>query len=129
MANTISKARYGVTRLPIAGLFIVATIVAVARDARPASTTSDSRKPNIIFIMADDLGYGDLGCYGQKQIKSPNIDQMAAEGLRFTQAYAGAPGLCAVAVRADDRASTKGMPACAAISMPGLRRPRCVPTM
>ena len=46
-------------------------------------------RPNIIFIMADDLGYGDLGCYGQERIKSPNIDQLAADGLRFTQAYAG----------------------------------------
>ena len=46
-------------------------------------------KPNIIFIMADDLGYGDLGCYGQKMIKTPNIDRMAKEGIRFTQCYAG----------------------------------------
>ncbi len=46
-------------------------------------------KPNIIFIMADDLGYGDLGCYGQKLIETPNIDRLAAEGIRFTQAYAG----------------------------------------
>ena len=47
------------------------------------------RKPNIIYIMADDLGYGDLGCYGQKVIKTPNIDQLAAEGIRFTDHYAG----------------------------------------
>ncbi len=47
------------------------------------------RKPNIIFILADDLGYGDLGCYGQKKIKTPNLDQLAAEGMRFTQCYAG----------------------------------------
>jgi len=46
-------------------------------------------RPNIIFIMADDLGYGDLGCYGQGKIKSPNIDRLAADGLRFTQTYAG----------------------------------------
>ncbi len=47
------------------------------------------KRPNIIFIMADDLGYADLGCYGQKHIKTPNIDQLAAEGMRFTQCYAG----------------------------------------
>ncbi|HDP34150.1 MAG TPA: sulfatase, partial [Candidatus Hydrogenedentes bacterium] len=49
----------------------------------------ESRKPNIIYILADDLGYGDLGCYGQETIKTPNIDRMAAEGLKFTQHYAG----------------------------------------
>lgn len=47
-------------------------------------------KPNIIWIMADDLGYGDLGCYGQKIIKTPAIDKMAGEGLRFMQFYSGA---------------------------------------
>lgn len=47
--------------------------------------------PNIIFILCDDMGYGDLGCYGQKYINTPNIDRMAQEGMRFTQAYAGSP--------------------------------------
>lgn len=47
-------------------------------------------KPNIIFIMADDLGYGEVGCFGQKLIETPRIDQMALEGMRFTQFYAGA---------------------------------------
>ncbi|PAW76063.1 MAG: N-acetylgalactosamine-6-sulfatase [Pedosphaera sp. Tous-C6FEB] len=47
------------------------------------------RKPNIIFILADDLGYGELGCYGQKLIATPQLDRMAAEGMRFTQFYAG----------------------------------------
>lgn len=60
----------------------------------------EPRKPNIVFIMADDLGYGDLSCYGQAKFKTPNIDRMAAEGLRFTQYYAGstvcAPSRCAL---------------------------------
>lgn len=47
-----------------------------------------AEKPNIIFIMADDLGYGDPGCYGQEHFKTPQIDRLAGEGLRFTQAYA-----------------------------------------
>lgn len=47
-------------------------------------------KPNLIWIMADDLGYGDLGCYGQKIIATPNLDRMANEGLRFTHFYSGA---------------------------------------
>ncbi|MGH7202303.1 MAG: sulfatase-like hydrolase/transferase, partial [Planctomycetaceae bacterium] len=47
------------------------------------------RPPNLVFIMADDLGYGHLGCYGQRKIKTPHIDRLAAEGMRFTQVYAG----------------------------------------
>ncbi len=57
-------------------------------------------RPNIIFILADDLGYGDLGCYGQDKILTPNIDRMAEEGVRFTDCYAGstvcAPSRCAL---------------------------------
>lgn len=49
------------------------------------------QKPNIVFILADDLGYGDVGVYGQKQILTPNIDKLANEGTRFTDFYAGAP--------------------------------------
>lgn len=52
------------------------------------------QKPNIIYILADDLGYGDVGCYGQKTIRTPHIDSLAKEGLLFTQHYAGAP-VCA----------------------------------
>ncbi|MBZ4187793.1 arylsulfatase [Niabella beijingensis] len=54
------------------------------------------QRPNVIYIYADDLGYGELGCYGQKKIKTPNLDRMAAEGMRFTQHYSGTP-VCAPA--------------------------------
>jgi arylsulfatase A-like enzyme len=66
--------------------------------AWPAQPQMAVKKPNILLILADDLGYGDLGCYGQKQIATPNIDRLASEGMRFTQAYAGstvcAPSRC-----------------------------------
>ena len=54
-----------------------------------AASAAD-RQPNIIYILADDLGYGDLGVYGQKLIRTPELDRMAREGVRFTQFYAGA---------------------------------------
>jgi arylsulfatase A len=55
-----------------------------------------AKRPNIIYIMADDLGYAELGSYGQKKIRTPHLDQMAREGMRFTQHYTGAP-VCAPA--------------------------------
>jgi arylsulfatase A-like enzyme len=80
-----------------------ATAVALtgcANSMGPRETAKPGPKPNIVFVLADDLGYGDLGCYGQKQIRTPNIDRMAAEGLRFTDHYAGstvcAPSRCAL---------------------------------
>ena len=57
----------------------------------PLGMSAKSHHPNIIYIMCDDMGYGDLGCYGQKFISTPCIDRMAEEGMRFTQAYAGCP--------------------------------------
>src|SRR3989339_1280387 len=54
---------------------------------------SIGKKPNIILIVADDLGYGELGCQGNKEIPTPNIDSIARNGVRFTQAYVTAP-LC-----------------------------------
>lgn len=65
-----------------------------------AVAAESSGKPNVIFILADDLGYGDLGSYGQKLIQTPNIDRLASEGMRFTDAYAGtsvcAPSRCSL---------------------------------
>lgn len=77
-----------ITRRLFAALIFCALIL-------PASGAS---KPNIIFILADDLGYGELGCFGQKLIQTPNLDRMAADGMKFTQFYAGttvcAPSRC-----------------------------------
>ena len=56
---------------------------------KPNKGPTGPQRPNIILIVADDLGYGDLGSYGQKQVKTPRLDQMAKEGLRFTDHYAG----------------------------------------
>jgi hypothetical protein len=64
------------------GLLSAAAAGLVAK-ARAAAT-----KPNILFILADDFGYADLSCYGRREYKTPNIDRLAAEGARFTQAYA-----------------------------------------
>lgn len=55
---------------------------------------ADDRSPNIIYILADDLGYGELGSYGQTKIKTPNLDKLARHGMRFTQHYSGSP-VCA----------------------------------
>ena len=68
--------------LGIHSLLVVTAIGAATNDAQAS-------KPNIIYILADDMGYGDLGCYGQKEIKTPAIDKLAADGIRFTRHYAG----------------------------------------
>ena len=59
--------------------------------AAATAQAQEIQKPNIIYIMCDDMGYGDLGCYGQKYISTPHLDNMAAEGMLFTDAYAGSP--------------------------------------
>ncbi|MCC7377272.1 MAG: arylsulfatase [Verrucomicrobiales bacterium] len=74
------------------GVILLALLSPLARSA------SVPRPPNIILMVADDLGYGDLGCYGQKQIRTPNLDRVASQGIRFTRHYSGnavcAPSRC-----------------------------------
>lgn len=82
---------------------VIAAFAALFNAAICLGEDSPERKlPNIIFILADDLGYGELGCYGQQLIKTPELDRMAAEGMRFTQFYAGstvcAPSRCVLMV-------------------------------
>ena len=73
-------------------LWLVMAVVALSASAPTRAV--QPRKPNIVFILADDLGYGDIGPNGQREILTPNLDRLAAQGLRFTQAYAGA-AVCA----------------------------------
>jgi arylsulfatase A len=78
-------------RVAAAEIVLAATLLALA-------SCAPKEKPNIIFIMADDLGWKELGCYGQTKIRTPHIDRMASEGMRFTQYYCGsavcAPSRC-----------------------------------
>src|SRR6516165_7617683 len=64
---------------------------ALAMAASQSSAQISPRRPNIVFILADDLGYADLSCYGRPDLSTPNIDRIAAQGTRFTQAYANSP--------------------------------------
>ncbi len=79
--------------------FVLATLLAfVVIAVVPEHVLAAARKPNVIFILADDLGYGDIGAFGQKLIRTPNLDRMAAEGMKLTQHYSGnavcAPSRC-----------------------------------
>tara|TARA_R110002095_G_scaffold159356_2_gene138177 strand:+ start:7256 stop:8623 length:1368 start_codon:yes stop_codon:yes gene_type:complete len=68
---------------------LLSCLVCLLLNSLGQNTTHAAEPPNIIYVMADDLGYGDLGCYGQIVIKTPNIDQLAKAGMRFTNHYAG----------------------------------------
>jgi arylsulfatase A-like enzyme len=89
----------------LAGCLTDSAGTAAKKPLRQASTVAEAMadrqdRPNIIYILADDLGYGDLSCYGQKKFQTPNIDRLAAEGMKFTQHYSGstvcAPSRCSL---------------------------------
>lgn len=80
--------------LPLIGTIGLGVTLATLTGCGTVVQQEETTSPNIIFIMADDLGYNELGCYGQEIIKTPNIDRIAAEGMRFTQHYSGSP-VCA----------------------------------
>lgn len=75
----------------VSGTIILALGTGCHSKTSEKTTAEQQQKPNIIFILCDDMGYGDLACYGQKYIETPNLDRLAAEGMLFTQAYAGSP--------------------------------------
>jgi arylsulfatase A len=70
-------------------ILIVGAALTAAAALSPAPQPAPAKPPNIVFILADDLGYGELGSYGQQRIRTPRLDRLAAEGMRFTQYYAG----------------------------------------
>src|SRR5512137_962098 len=72
----------------VASFTLAAIALASVALTRPAFAAA--QKPNIIIILADDLGYGDLGCYGHPTIRTPNLDRMATEGMRFTDFHSAA---------------------------------------
>ncbi|MFF7738383.1 sulfatase-like hydrolase/transferase [Streptomyces sp. NPDC007984] len=78
----------------LAGSAAALSLAALPRTPAVAAPHAAGRAPNIVLILADDLGYGELGCYGQQTIRTPRIDALAAEGLRFTEAYSSSP-VCA----------------------------------
>jgi arylsulfatase A-like enzyme len=80
-------------RVTTSVLLLLLVSVSLASAAPPSSppTTKLTAKPNILFVLIDDMGYGDLSCFGGTRVKTPNIDKLAAEGIRFTQFYVNAP--------------------------------------
>ena len=77
--------------VPLALMAVGGGMPAHGKGAAAAGTKDQRQKPNILFILCDDMGYGDLACYGQPYIQTPNIDRLASQGMLFTQAYAGSP--------------------------------------
>ncbi len=73
----------------LAFFFVILGLISCRSDVKKEEVTLALPRPNVIYILADDLGYGDLGCYGQEKIKTPRIDEMAQNGMKFTSHYAG----------------------------------------
>lgn len=89
LMNVMSRCRFLRNATALTTGLVLLTSLSISRAQPDDNPPPAPRRPNIILILADDLGYGDLGCYGQAKIKTPNIDKLAEEGIRFTSFYAG----------------------------------------
>ncbi len=87
MAMTVDYTRRKLLRTAATG----GAALAVAANAAPSTAQTPVRRPNIVFILADDMGYADISCYGRRDLVTANIDRIAAQGTKFTQAYANSP--------------------------------------
>jgi len=87
MAMTVDYTRRKLLRTAATG----GAALAVAANAAPSAAQAPARRPNIVFILADDMGYADISCYGRRDLVTANIDRIAAQGARFTQGYANSP--------------------------------------
>ncbi len=79
--------------LSTVGLYVLLAVLLPAAESRAADETDNSKRPNFVFVFADDWGWGDLGCYGHPVLKTPNLDRLARQGTLFTQFYV-ASGVC-----------------------------------
>src|SRR5260370_8441319 len=87
MAMTVDYTRRKLLRTAATG----GAALAVAANAAPSAAQAPARRPNIVFILADDMGYADISCYGRRDLGTANIDRIAAQGTRFTQGRANSP--------------------------------------
>jgi len=94
LALLVYALRRKLSRLGLAGVVNTLLVLVPALAAQAAEAATPARKPNILIILADDLGYADLGCQGSAEVKSPEIDSLAVHGVRCTAAYVSAPQCC-----------------------------------
>ncbi|MGV3540069.1 MAG: sulfatase-like hydrolase/transferase [Rufibacter sp.] len=80
-----------IKRLTLLGVVLSVTLASCSKQSQTSTSVSSGQRPNVLVILVDDMGYGDLPLYGNKDIETPNLDKMAAEGLTFTQYYANSP--------------------------------------
>lgn len=94
MRSVYLTGRLKLSRISYSALSVIAAVAGIL--VTGCGVPQVEKRPNIIYILADDLGYAEVGCYGQEKIETPNIDALAANGMRFTQHYSGSP-VCAPA--------------------------------